>query len=79
MKKDFTNISIAKDVVNRMDRVRDTMSKAFGYTLSRTQFFELMIAKMEYDIKSKEIKENAEAGAIVLHTREFFKDGHGKS
>ena len=74
MKKEFANIAIAKDVANRMDRARDSMSKAFGYTLSRTQFFELMIAKMEDDIKSKEIQENAADGAIVLHTRKYFKD-----
>ena len=54
MKKEFASIAIAKDVANRMDRARASMSKAFGYTLSRTQFFELMIAKMEDDIKSKE-------------------------
>ena len=54
MKKEFANIAIAKDVANRMDRARASMSKAVGYTLSRTQFFELMIAKMEDDIKSKE-------------------------
>ena len=54
MKKEFANIAIAKDVANRMDRARDSMSKAFGYTLSRTQFFELMISKMEDDIRSKE-------------------------
>ena len=54
MKKEFANIAIAKDVANRMDRARDSLSKAGGYTLSRTQFFELMIAKMEDDIKSKE-------------------------
>ena len=54
MKKEFASIAIAKDVANRMDRARDSMSKAVGYTLSRTQFFELMIAKMEDDIKSKE-------------------------
>ena len=54
MKKEFASIAIAKDVANRMDRARDSMSKALGYTLTRTQFFELMNAKMEDDIKSKE-------------------------
>ena len=54
MKKEFASIAIAKDVANRMDRARDSMSKEFGYTLSRTQFFELMISKMEDDIRSKE-------------------------
>ena len=54
MKKEFASIAIAKDVANRMDRARDSMSKAFGYTLSRTQCFELMISKMEDDIRSKE-------------------------
>ena len=54
MKKEFASIAIAKDVANRMDRARDSMSKAFGYTLSRTQFFELMIDKMQDDIKRKD-------------------------
>jgi|TARA_R110000796_G_scaffold246163_1_gene370795 hypothetical protein len=49
-------IKIPRELGARFDSAREKMSKAFGFTLSKTQIFELMIIRMEEDIESKGVK-----------------------